>query len=597
MDDSQNLNRDNTNISLKEDPYELFRKNYEQDYYEEICRDFPNTGDDGDQILPNRIAMKRRLADFYYSNLLPPSRRRNSIINPPAGGNSTSASLQNNTQNGGSLFALEKFRDCAPSIVIVKNGDSVMLEPGKVGPLPRSHPFIVKLMRSVDSRRLTAELATVLRKYNATFYDGGCILGIVDYNTNIGIGNVGSGGASATPTGKKNAPIVHKVWLRPTYSSIIATLSYEFLHKEQHHPKNTQPVEAPPENGDPGEFFELESNLLKRLYSNIYLEPEMPTTVAKPNLEPYLPAPRIPPSFSMSLLYDEPSQKPPLANAAADIASSGSNVPFNRLRRFSAIEDFRVNKAATEAESIITADQVVQSIKMGVGVNSIVNNTYLPPSLQIYRTLQWEKRFESNQPSLYWGLNIYAIQHHSPHSAGGSTGNLIRMNQIEFLAFFWHSIENPVSTAPLKPESATNSSGAKFFNMPFTQRVYFKTLPMVEQYVNQVKRLMALEDCTRRLFNDVYNPNALRFQSMIGPGNITTGNLLQSNFPGYAGSGAGGSSIHFGGGAGFMRMYGQPPGSNLNMPSLDSLSHPHTHISSTASPVKSKKKLPPAPPP
>ena len=592
MDDIQNINRETTNNSFKEDPHELLRKCYERDYYEEICREFPNTGEDGEQILPNRIAMKRRLADFYYSCLLPPSRRRNSILNPTTGNSGTPTIIQNNAQNGGSLFALEKFRDCVPSIVIVKNGDSVMLEPGKVGPLPRSHPFIVRLLRAVDSRRLTAELATVLRKYNASFYDGGCIIGIVDYNTQAGLGGGlgGIGGGLAT-MGKKPTPIVHKVWLRPTYSSIIATLSHEFLQRDQlQKQKNTQQTEGPPERGS-DDFFELESSLLQRLYPKLFLKPDPPIILAKPNLEPSLPIPHINPSFVMSLVGDE-SVKPSSTRVAADAASTGNNVPFNRLRRFSAIEDFRANKATIDAEPIITADQVVQSIKMGANVNSIASNTYLPSSLQIYRTLQWEKRFETNQPNLYWGLNVYAMHHSPSASSGSSAGSLMRMSQIEFLVFFWHSIESPVILkAASVGESATTASGIRFFNMPFTQRTYFKTLPMVEQYVNQVKRLMALEDCTRRLFNDVYNPNALRFQSMINP-------LTASNFAGFTGSGGGGGMMQFGGGSGFMRMgYGQgPPGSGLNMPSLDAMPNLNsTHTSTTASPLRSKKKFPPAP--
>ena len=396
-------------------------------FYERLCQQFPDAKN-GDQILPNKISMKRRLVDFFQNSKVPESKRRNSVV--------STLSTQNNstTTSTSYLWAMDKFRDCVPSLVIVvqksisgEGGESVMLEPGKIGPLPMEHPTVRMLIRAVDSKRMTAELMTVMRSHGVSLYDGGAIVGVVDYR-------------------KSKTPQVIKVWLRPTYTSLVLSSRL-----------------------DEGIDVEKEQKLLETLNPELYLDPE-------------------PPMFLGDVLAEYPAEKEVVPKAFAEAlmskGESGFNresaqgaIPIGKLRRMAAVEEFR----AKEPEVAASAEQVM---RMPQSVATSVTNS-LPAPCFLWRTVQWEKRVEEKAPQ-FWGLNVYVQP-----LANNNALMLMRMPQIEFLAVLWQGVGRPDA-------------------MQKVQRTHFRTVQMVEQFILQVKKMMHLEDCGRRLFNEAINPAALR---------------------------------------------------------------------------------------
>lgn len=116
--------------------------------------------------------------------------------------------------------------------------DSLVLEPGDVGPLPFSHPVAAHLIRAINEQRLSAGLLSTLRELGAPFYDGSVVLGVVDYRRwAFGGVKLSGGGATATPVASagestttptaKNGmftPEMHKILLRAPYELLVEDL-------------------------------------------------------------------------------------------------------------------------------------------------------------------------------------------------------------------------------------------------------------------------------------------------------------------------------------------------------------------------------------
>lgn len=402
-------------------------------FYERLCQQFPDRDKAGEQILPNKISMKRRLADFYQNSTKPISKRRNSTTS------ATTTSSSQNTSSGTYLWAMDKFRDCVPNLVMViqkgastigggEGRECVMLEPGKIGPLPMEHPTVQSLTSAVDAKRMTAELMTVMRSYNVPLYDGGALIGIVDYR-------------------KGKTPNVLKVWLRPSYTSVILAMRHETAMS-----------------------VEMEKLLLESLNAGLYLDPEPPSFLGDILTMQSRNRSQVVPKFFANALMSK-------GESGFDRESTQGAIPIGKLRRMAALEEYR----SKEQETALSADQVMRMLS-----SMTTNQTNsLPAPCYLWRTVQWEKRFE-DRPTQFWGLNVYA----QPLL---TNNNLIimRMPQLEFLAVLWQGSARPDL-------------------MQKVERTTFKTIQMVEQFVAQAKKLMHLEDCGRKIFNEAINPAALR---------------------------------------------------------------------------------------
>lgn len=162
-----------------------------------------------EQVLPHRLPLKRRLAEFRHGTSI----RRGSAANLPA----ICSSVSNN------LWAIERFRDITPALVVAVFDDSLVLEPGDVGPLPLSHPVAKELIRCINGQILTLALLEKLRECGALLYDGCAVVGIVDYRrwafgtiTTSRSPDVGGAKASGSNT---MAPEMHKILLKPNFAT------------------------------------------------------------------------------------------------------------------------------------------------------------------------------------------------------------------------------------------------------------------------------------------------------------------------------------------------------------------------------------------
>lgn len=149
----------------------------------------------GEQILPTRLPLKRRLAEFRYS-----------VRRPPAEGFS------------GNLWAIERFRDITPVLVVAVFDGWLVLEPGDIGPLPLSHPVAREIVEAVNGQRLTRGMLSKLLEMGAPLYDGCAVVGIVDYRKwafGMVAGPAAAGGRPAW------TPEMHKILLRPSYEVLL----------------------------------------------------------------------------------------------------------------------------------------------------------------------------------------------------------------------------------------------------------------------------------------------------------------------------------------------------------------------------------------
>lgn len=129
------------------------------------------------------------------------------------------------------LWAIEKFRDITPSMVIAIFDESLILEPGDVGPIPLAHPVARELVRCINNQTLTLPMLEKMREFGAPFYDGCVVVGIVDYRRWAFSSPTHSRSPDATisPGSVSNtvvtvSPEMHKVLLRPSYCTLAADI-------------------------------------------------------------------------------------------------------------------------------------------------------------------------------------------------------------------------------------------------------------------------------------------------------------------------------------------------------------------------------------
>lgn len=220
-----------------------------------------------EQILPNKLPLKRRLAEYRYSQSQGPGLKKTSngnlslhlsgsVGNLNATSNSPPPLPSTSKQFTSNLWALEKFRDITPAFVVVIFEDSIVFEPGDIGPLPMDSPIARELYWAINNQTLSPHMIEVLREYNAPWYDGSVVVGIVDYrqgafgiqtgavagglqgnlnnsskpmtsrSDSINLPNIIGQGTSSSPTKPTVAPEMHKVLLRPSYASLVADVEW-----------------------------------------------------------------------------------------------------------------------------------------------------------------------------------------------------------------------------------------------------------------------------------------------------------------------------------------------------------------------------------
>jgi hypothetical protein len=202
-----------------------------------------------EQVLPHRLPLKRRLAEFRHGTLL----RRNSTTgismttastanpNPNPNSNQNPNSNSNSNPNLNSLFsanlwAIERFRDITPSLVVAVFEDSLVLEPGDIGPLPLSHSVARELVRCINGQVLSLPLLEKLRECGALLYDGCAVIGIVDYRRWA----FGTMAAPRSPevgmlaSASTTAPEMHKILLKPSSATIQKDVD-NFIREEMGH--------------------------------------------------------------------------------------------------------------------------------------------------------------------------------------------------------------------------------------------------------------------------------------------------------------------------------------------------------------------------
>ena len=194
----------------------------ENTVFPKIAERWRNEGtNEEQQILPHRLPLKRRLAEFRYGTSLA---RRTSLSTSPnlSGTNSSNTgstpSCIISTAPGGffsNLWAIERFRDITPAFVMAIFEESLVLEPGDVGPLPLSHPVAQHLIECVNGQRLSRGLLATLREYGAPFYDGCVLVGIVDYR------RWAFGGSKAEAKTTTVTPEMHKILLKMPFELLL----------------------------------------------------------------------------------------------------------------------------------------------------------------------------------------------------------------------------------------------------------------------------------------------------------------------------------------------------------------------------------------
>lgn len=191
----------------------------------------------GQQILPNRLPLKRRLAEFRHgmattSSISTWSATPSTAASISSSGSSVPATTCNEKQRT-NLWAVERFRDIATPLVVAVFDDALVLEPGDIGPLPLGHAVAQELIACINTQRLSLAMLTTLRDHGAPFYDGGVVVGVVDYRrwAFVALAPPSASASSASarhadiPTpggGRRPAPEMHKILLRTPYTTLTA---------------------------------------------------------------------------------------------------------------------------------------------------------------------------------------------------------------------------------------------------------------------------------------------------------------------------------------------------------------------------------------
>lgn len=312
-----------------------------------------------EQIPPNRLPLKRRLAEFHHHQPL----------NTEADTLMTASS------------AIEKFRDITPAFVVAVFEETLVFEPGDIRPISMGHPVAQDLISAINKQELSPALMAVLRESGAPFYDGCLVVGLVDYRKQA-FGVLGTGPhvpirkeATASQMPYRNpiiAPEMHKIILRPTGASIMADIN-ELMES---FPKATDDL-----------ALEIESQIVLATHPAVCLSPDPFASEAltafnydRRKMNEYLEPFSVPPKTVSGLGKDI---------GRAPLRSAGPKLKFSDV-----LEGERANRRSADAEPYYGLD-----VKKDPGrFKDIPPNTplfaWVQPNQRLWRTM----RFESPAP-------------------------------------------------------------------------------------------------------------------------------------------------------------------------------------------------------
>jgi hypothetical protein len=199
-------------VRLLDELSSSIEKTFEQVYQQQRQQ---HGGFEGEPMPPNRLPLKRRLADFRHHQPLGSHREADRRFSASS--------------------AVEKFRDITPAFVVAVFEETLVFEPGDIGPISMGHPVAQELMAAINRQELTPSLMAVLHGAGAPFYDGCLVVGLVDYRRQA-FGVLGAGpsvpvvrkeanAAGAMPYRNPTmAPEMHKILLRPSSASLAADI-------------------------------------------------------------------------------------------------------------------------------------------------------------------------------------------------------------------------------------------------------------------------------------------------------------------------------------------------------------------------------------
>lgn len=353
-------------VRLLDDLSSSIDRSFEQVYQQQKQQ---HGGFESEPIPPNRLPLKRRLADFRHHQ--------------PLGSREADPRF-----SAGS--AVEKFRDITPAFVVAVFEETLVFEPGDVGPIALGHPVAQELIGAINRQELTPSLMAVLRGAGAPFYDGCLVVGLVDYRRQA-FGVLGAGpsvpvvrkdSSAAGPMPYRNptlAPEMHKILLRPSAASLAADTD-ELVQA------------AFPRACGEEVALELEAQILLATKPALCLHPDPFVSEAltafhydRAKMRAVL-APFAPPH--------RPS-RPSAAGGAAAAAGAKRASGSGRLKFAEVIEGERASRRATDAEPFYGLD-----VKKDPGrFKDIPPNTplfaWVQPNQRLWRTI----RFESPGPA------------------------------------------------------------------------------------------------------------------------------------------------------------------------------------------------------
>lgn len=205
----------------------------------------PLSSTNTDEILPNKLPLKRRLVEFRYGR-----DGGSLILGKKSSVNSGNLliifivvivviiiiilscynliCLVTTTSFTTNPFAFDKFKDISPALTVHLHEDGVILEPGGVGLLSYSHPTILSLLNSINNCTLPPELFIALfeltHSHSSTgqsiFYDSCVVVGIADWRTEMTL-TIGGNLGSARPVSNFSITTNNSQWARrvPPFNS------------------------------------------------------------------------------------------------------------------------------------------------------------------------------------------------------------------------------------------------------------------------------------------------------------------------------------------------------------------------------------------
>lgn len=476
----------------------------------------------GEQILPHRLPLKRRLAEYRYS-----ARR------PTASQLSSSSSSFSAFSQPANLWAIERFRDITPALVVAIFEEGIVLEPGDVGPLPLSHPVTRELVAAINSQRMGAALLEKLREAGAPLYDGCAVIGIVDYRRWAFYHNSSQPSAPADPKLSKTTPLstvvtrsssgeevaemggpmtnvavtpeMHKILLRPDGFTLTQDLLCDLSKSVQSGDGRHDPLEieaqlllatSGPVCLDPSPIV---SHVLTALHYNADKLNGVPERIFQ-SVQRHREAAAV--ARGAGHRHEEILQSVRIKaflrrHRLHPLNTASTALPMQKFRLLAAAEQFRTQNGQVAAEPMYGLDARKDPARLGLAAPPPL--TWLQPGMSLWRTLRFEDRpvqtavetvANADAPvTSVKALAPSAIRHYTVHIVMQQSNRGIRFEAVL-----------RIGRSPCLGDLHDRHRHPSL-------RLSFPTRPLLEAHLEQLRRTMQIEG--KPCVADVSNPNAL----------------------------------------------------------------------------------------